>query len=58
MTLNTMLYDQVYEEDWREVMTVNDFRDDDDQLKEQPALNDTTTPEVQDLTYIQWQIFD
>ena len=39
-------------------MSVNDFSDDDDPLKEQPALKETTTPEVQDLTYIQLQIFD
>ena len=65
MTLNTMLYDHVNEGiEWE---SINDFYDDDDPLKKQlvyeeniteQVLNDTTTPEVQDPTYIRWQIFD
>ena len=38
-------------------MSVNDFGDD-DPLGQEPAVNDTTTPGAQDLTYKRWQIFD
>ena len=65
MTLNTMLYYHVNEGiEWE---SINDFRDDYYPLKKQlvyeeniteQVLNDTTTPEVQDPTYIRWQIFD
>ena len=55
LTLNTMLYNHVHEEDVYKTMSINDFRDDDHPLKvieEQPDVNDTTTPEVQDPSYI------
>ena len=49
MTLNTMLYNHVHEEEMYDTMPINYFRDDDDPLKvieEQLAVNDTMTPEV------------
>ena len=50
MTLNTRLYENLYEEEECITMSVNDFGDD-DPLGQQPAVNDTTTPGAQDLTY-------
>ncbi|KAK8876360.1 hypothetical protein M9Y10_006559 [Tritrichomonas musculus] len=57
MTLNTRLYENLYEEEECITMSVNDFGDD-DPLGQEPAVNDTTTPGAQDLTYKRWQIFD
>ncbi len=55
MTLNTMLYEHVHE--GMEIMSINDFRDDDDPLKQQ--IEPIPTPEqVQDPCYIRWQMFD
>ena len=49
MTLNTMLYEHVHE--GMEIMSLNDFRDDDDPLKQQ--VEPIPTPEqVQDPCYI------
>ena len=54
MTLNTMLYDHEHEE---MTMYINDFRDDDDPLKQQ--VEPISTPEeVQNPSYIRWQMFD
>ena len=59
MTLNNVLYDHVHEEEGCKSMPVNDFGgDDDDPLKEQPTVNDITTHEAQDPSYIIWQIFN
>lgn len=49
MTLNTRLYENLYEEEECITMSVNYFGD--DPLGQQPAVNDTTTPGAQDLTY-------
>ena len=50
MTLNTMLYDHEHEE---MAMYINDFRDDDDPLKQQ--VEPISTPEeVQNPSYIRW----
>ena len=55
MTLNTMLYDHVYE--GMKSISINDFRDDDDPLKQQ--IEPIPTPEeVHDPSYIRWQMFD
>ena len=54
MTPNTILYDHSHEE---MVMSINDFRDDDDPLK----LQVETIPipeEVQDPSYIRYPMFD
>ena len=39
-------------------MSLNNFGDDDELLKEQPVVNDTTTPEEYDPCNIRWQMFD
>ena len=55
MTLNTMLYDQVYES--MKSISINDFHNDDDPLKQQ--IEPIPTPEeVHDPSYIRWQMFD
>ena len=57
-TLNTMLYDYIHE--GIVILSINDFHDDDDTLKEHlERVNPILTPkEVQNPSYIQWQIFD
>ena len=52
LTRGTMLYDHIHEEDGCKTMSINDFRDDDDPLKEHSVVNDTTHSTVQDPIYI------
>lgn len=57
MTLSTLLRSQVHEKEVYETILINDFRDENGQLKEIDNEAESA-PDIMDSNYIQWQIFD
>lgn len=57
MTLSTLLSSQVHEKEVYQTIPINDFGDENGQLKKIDNEAESA-PDIMDSNYIQWQIFD